>query len=110
VGFVGGQGQGFEKQPSVKAKRKRMYRLGKGGSAVVVNHPAAAALPGDSNFTSPQHNDSTSPTLPAEFDVSDMDRYFRSYDGDLLRSPNLTPTIAATIPRRTTMESSSQRV
>ena len=95
VGFAGGQGQGFERQHSVKAKRKRMYRLGEGGSPVVVKHPAAAALPGDSNCPS-QHNDSVSPTLPAEFDVSDMDRYFRSYDGDLKRSPNLTPTIAAT--------------
>jgi distribution and morphology protein 34 len=111
VGFTGGQGQGFERQPSVKAKRKRMYRLGKGGSPVVVNHLAAAALPGDSNCPSLQHNDSISPTLPAEFDVSDMDRYFRSYD-DLLRSPNLTPTIAATdtIRRRTPLESSGQRV
>ena len=115
VGFTGGQGQGFERQPSVKAKRKRMYRLGKGGSPVVVNHPVAAAatvLPGDSNCPLPQHHDSISPTLPAEFDLSDMDRYFRSYDGDLLRSPNLTPTIAATgtIRRRTTLESSGQRV
>jgi distribution and morphology protein 34 len=107
VGFTGGQGQGFERQPSVKAKRKRMYRLGKGGPPMVVNNPAAAALPGNSNCPL-QHNDSISPTLPAEFDVSDMDRYFRSYD-DLLRSPNLTPTIA-TIRRRTTLESSGQRV
>jgi len=118
VGFTGGgQRQGFERQPSVKAKRKRMYRLGKGGttSPVVVNHPAAAAVPGDSNCPSPQHNDdSISPTLPVEFDLSDMDRYFRSYDGDLLRSPDLTPTITAsggTIRRggTTTLESSSQR-
>ena len=98
VGFTGGQGQGFERQSSVKAKRKRMYRLGKGASSpVVVNHPASAsaAVPGDSNnFPSPQHNNST---LPAEFDLSDMDRYFRSYDGDLSssRSPDSTPTIAA---------------
>lgn len=106
AGFTGGQGQGFERQPSVKAKRKRMYRLGEGGSPVVVKHPAAAALPGDPNCPSPQHNDPISTTLPAEFDVSDMDRYFRSYDGDLLRSPNLTPTITATgtMRRRTTLE------
>ena len=111
MGFTGGQGQVFERQPTVKAKRKRMYRLGKGVSPVVVNnHPVTAALPGDSNYTSPQHNDSISSFLPAEFNVSDMDRYFRSYDGDLLRSPNLTPTIAATTPRRTTLESSGQRV
>ena len=114
VGFTGGLGQGFERQPSVKAKRKRMYRLGKSGSPIVANHPAAsaAALPGDSNCPSPQHNDAISPTLPAEFDVEDMDRYFRSYDGDLLRSPNLTPTIAATgtIRGRTSLESSGQRV
>ena len=104
MGFPGGQGQGFERQPSVKAKRKRTYRLGEGGSPVVVKHPvAASALPGDSNCPSPQHSDSISSTLPAEFDVSDMDRYFRSYDGDLLRSPSLTPTIAATDTiRRTT--------
>ena len=110
VGFTGGQGQGFEGQPCVKAKRKRMYRLGKGGPPMVVNHPTAAAFPGDSNCPQLQHNDSISPTLPTEFDVSDMDRYFRSYD-DLLRSPNLTPTIATgTIRRRTTLESSGQRV
>ena len=111
VGFTGGQGQGFDRMPSVKAKRKRMYRLGKGGSPVVVNHPDAAALPGDSNCPS-QHNDSISPTLPAEFDLSDMDRYFRSYDGDLLRSPDLMSTVAVTdtIRKRTTLESSVQRV
>ena len=121
VGFTGGgQRQGFERQPSVKAKRKRMYRLGKGAtsSPVVVNQPAAAAVPGDSNCPSPQHNDdSISPTfkLPAEFDLSDMDRYFRSHDGDLLRSPDSTPTIAAsgssTIRKggTTTLDSSSQR-
>ena len=111
MGFTGGQGQGFERQP-VKAKRKRMYQLGKSGSPVDVNHPTTAALPGDSNCSSSQHNDSISPTLPAEFDLSDMDRYFRSYDGDLLRSPDLTPTIAATgtIRRKSTLESSGQRV
>ena len=116
VGFTGGgQRQGFERQPSVKAKRKRIYRLGKGGttSPVVVNQPAAAAVPGDSNCPSPKHNDDS--TLHAEFDLSDMDRYFRSYDGDLLRSPDSTPTIAATgsstIRKRgtTTLDSSSQR-
>ena len=107
VGFTGGQGQMFERQPSVKAKRKRMYRLGKGVSPVVVNHPVATGV---SNYLS--HNDSISSSLPAEFDVSDMDRYFRSYDGDLSRLSNLTPTIAATgtIRRRTTLESSGQQV
>ena len=76
VGFTGGQGQGFERQPLVKAKRKRIYRLGN-GSPVVVD--PAAALPGETDYPeSPQHNNSISPTLPSEFDVSDMDRYFRS--------------------------------
>lgn len=84
VGFTGGQGQGFERQPSVKAKRKRIYRLGGSGSPVVVDPAAAtAALPGETDYPLPQHNDST---LPSEFDVSDMDRYFRSYDGDPLRN------------------------
>lgn len=102
-GFTGGQGQGLERQPSVKAKRKRIYRLG--GGPVVVDPPAAtavAALPRDTDYFSPQHNDSI---LPSEFDVSDMDKYFRSYDSDPSRSPNLTPTITAattgTVRRRT---------
>ena len=110
VGFTGGQGQGLERQPSVKAKRKRMYRLGGSGSPVVVDPVAAtAALPEETDDPTRQHNDSISPTLPSEFDVSDMDRYFRSYDGDPLKLPNLMPTIAAaaetgTIRRRTKPE------
>ena len=97
--FTGGQGQGLERQPSVKAKRKRIYRLGGSGSPVVVNPasatPTAAALPGDTNH--PSHNDSMTSALPSEFDVSDMDRYFRSYDGDPSVSPNVTPTIGSAV-------------
>ena len=83
---------------------------------MVVNQPSAAAVLRDSNCLSLQHNDdSKSPTLPSEFDLSNMDRYFSSYDGDIFRSPDSTPTIAATISSTigkggtTTLESSSQR-
>jgi len=120
VGFSSGQGQGLERQPPVKAKRKRIYRLGGGrggGGGGGGESPAvvdlAAALPGDTEFASVHPNDSISPKLPSEFDVSDMDRYFRSYDGDPSRSPNLTPIIGdaaaaaaatGTVRRRTRLE------
>jgi hypothetical protein len=86
-----------------------MYRLGGGSPVVGDPAAAAAALPGETDYFSPQHNDSIPSTLPSEFDVSDMDRYFRSYDGDPMRSPNLTPTIEAAavtgnVRRRTRME------
>ncbi|KAF8806305.1 hypothetical protein BYT27DRAFT_7191634 [Phlegmacium glaucopus] len=113
VGFSGGQGQGLERQPSVKAKRKRIYRLGgsggSGDSPATVDPAAAAALPGDTDLPSVYPNDSISSKLPSEFDVSDMDRYFRSYDGDPSRSPDLTPTVPAatttgSVRRRTRLE------
>jgi len=52
---------------------------------------------GDKSLKDSLHNDdSISATLLAEFDLSDLDRYFRYYDGDLLRSPGLMPSITAT--------------
>ena len=106
-GFTGGQGQWLERQPPVKAKRKRIYRLGGSGRTTAANPVVnSAALPGDPDYPSLHQNDS--PTLPPEFDVSDMDRYFRSYDGDPSRSPSLRPidTDAATdtVRRRTRLK------
>jgi len=106
-GFTGVQGQWLERQPPVKAKRKRIYRLGGDNRATPAANPVvnSAALPGDPDYPSLHQNDSKAPTLPPEFDVSDMDRYFRSYDGDPSRSPSLRPidTDAATgtVRRRT---------
>ncbi|KAH7909401.1 hypothetical protein BJ138DRAFT_1155396 [Hygrophoropsis aurantiaca] len=52
-------------RPTIKAKRKRTYRLG--------GRPKLS-LPTDPSPSSP------SPIPPSEFDQSDMDRYFRSRD------------------------------
>ena len=84
---------------------------------MVVNQPSAAAVLRDSNCLSLQHNDdSKSPTLPSEFDLSNMDRYFSSYDGDLFRSPDSRrlPLLRLLVVLfagggTTTLESSSQR-
>lgn len=66
----------FERQP-VKAKRKRTYRLGG-------RKPPPESVPAVPD--SPER--ASSPIPPSEFDESDMDRYFRSYD-DHSRPPNI---------------------
>ncbi|KAH9938023.1 uncharacterized protein B0H18DRAFT_866522 [Fomitopsis serialis] len=65
-----------EKQP-VRAKRKRMYRLG--------GRPAQPPGAGDAGAAGPP---SSSPRPVSEFDASEMDRYFRSNDDLLPRYPD----------------------
>ena len=74
-GMVGG-----ERQP-VKAKRKRMYRLGQKKPEVP---PQETAHPPPAH--EPLH--SSSPAPPSEFDVEDMDRYFPSAHDDLHSMPS----------------------
>jgi distribution and morphology protein 34 len=85
---ISGSGQGFggpsgEKQP-VKARRKRTYRIGGGtvkGKALAAGGEKENA---DSRPTPPSTPDldTPHPHLSLEFDVRDMDRYFRSFDED----------------------------
>lgn len=86
-----GSSPGHEKQP-IKAKRKRTYRIGGGGAGAA---PPAPPEEDELPLNSPLPNSSAA---PSEFDLSDMDRYFRSYD-DLNQnhivphgSPNMHPT------------------
>ncbi|KAF9006671.1 hypothetical protein BDQ17DRAFT_1352183 [Cyathus striatus] len=58
-----------DRQP-VRAKRKRIYRIGGQTKAPPSNEPRQAPR------TPPPH--SSSPVPPSEFDAEDMDRYFRS--------------------------------
>ncbi|KAF8165624.1 hypothetical protein B0H34DRAFT_831825 [Crassisporium funariophilum] len=85
-GHAGGWGKAVQVQV-VKAKRKRTYHLG--GKKV----PTAAAvkrLPQDDEesyldadeMRRARPRQSVSPTPPSEFDVEDMDRYFRTHEGD----------------------------
>ncbi len=89
-----GSSPGHEKQP-IKAKRKRTYRLGGGSVAPQPSPPPEEEEePAAPNSPLP----AVSSPAPSEFDLSDMDRYFRSYD-DLNQnhivphgSPNMHPS------------------
>ena len=76
-----GPASSVERQP-VRARRKRMHRLGKAKEKTPVlaeNEGSAVSSPG-------------SPAPPSEFDASEMDRYFRSRDDLIPRYPNLHPS------------------
>ncbi|KAG2135706.1 uncharacterized protein EDB93DRAFT_820919 [Suillus bovinus] len=63
-------------RPGVKARRKRMYRIGSGRAKVdVAPNPVATAIKSSSKL---ELELPLSPVPPSEFDQSDMDRYFRS--------------------------------
>ncbi|KAF8897863.1 hypothetical protein BD779DRAFT_1492723 [Infundibulicybe gibba] len=74
----------LERQP-VKARRKRMYRLGG-------KKPAAPLVP----KIDPEHGITPpgSPIPPSEFNASDMDRYFRpdAHEDFIPHSPDIHPT------------------
>lgn len=88
-----------EKAP-VKAKRKRIYRVGgkkpepsRAGEAAPVDAENINGLkdprqmddehPHHTHFYHHHHHGASSPTPPSEFDVEDMDRYFPSSQDDL---------------------------
>lgn len=66
-------------RPVVKARRKRIYRIGSGRAKVpdVVLKPTATATKSSSELEL-EPESPFSPVPPSEFDQSDMDRYFRS--------------------------------
>jgi len=72
---------GFERQP-VKARRKRTYRFGGKKKAEV-----ESMTPTPEPLNAPPSP--SSPIPPSEFDVSDMDRYFRSHDDFIPHSTEL---------------------
>ena len=61
-----------ERRPAVKAKRKRTYRIG----GTVQPPPPSHTEPNGH----PRRTDAPSPAPPSEFDLSEIDRYFRSGD------------------------------
>ncbi|KAH9833676.1 uncharacterized protein C8Q71DRAFT_169770 [Rhodofomes roseus] len=76
-----GPASSVEKQP-IKAKRKRMHRLG--GKPAKTPGPGGAAVVDVDLHPQPP----SSPVPLSEFDVSEMDRYFRSNDDLLPRYPD----------------------
>ncbi|KIM46476.1 hypothetical protein M413DRAFT_441567 [Hebeloma cylindrosporum] len=104
VGPLGFGGPAMGEKAPVKAKRKRIYRLG--GKKPEPSSRAGEAVPGDpdSNLKNSRqmgdgehlhhrdfyhhhhhHHGASSPTPPSEFDVEDMDRYFPSSQDHLER-------------------------
>jgi distribution and morphology protein 34 len=81
----GGSGQGGspgERQQPVKARRKRTFRIGGGGGKGKGLQPGGERQRADMMPTPPSTPDPDTPLplMPSEFDVGDMDRYFRSFD------------------------------
>ncbi|TFK43827.1 hypothetical protein BDQ12DRAFT_675621 [Crucibulum laeve] len=81
-----GLSNSMERAP-VKAKRKRMYRIG--GKKAAPPELKIDPLVNGAGSTPPPL---TSPVPPSEFDEADMDRYFRSTDDLVSREPNIHPT------------------
>ena len=89
-----GSGSAGERPP-VKAKRKRMYKLG-GKSAKPSLGPDAVEELRDANQgprSSASASEPQSPAAPmSDFDVSDMDRYFRARDDFVPHYPDIHPS------------------
>ncbi|KAG2128996.1 hypothetical protein DEU56DRAFT_502401 [Suillus clintonianus] len=80
---MGGKEQAISERPGgkVKARRKRMYRIGRGkakGPEVEVGATGTHPHPQSSTELESKSDPPLSPVPPSEFDQSDMDRYFRS--------------------------------
>ncbi|KAG9218672.1 hypothetical protein CCMSSC00406_0001214 [Pleurotus cornucopiae] len=84
AGLAGPSSSG-DRQP-VKARRKRMYRVGS------KKKPAEDTVSPDLEGQMLSRRASTSPTPPSEFDADDMDRYFRTRDDYIPLSPALHPS------------------
>jgi len=102
AGALGFGGAAMGEKAPVKAKRKRMYRLG--GKKPEPSR-ADEAAPTNADNKNPRqigeehlhhrhfhhhHHGASSPTPPSEFDVEDMDRYFPSSQDDLEGYPSAT--------------------
>ena len=74
-GLVQGGSSGERQQP-MKARRKRTFHIGRGKEAGG-ERPRANTVPTPSSTPDPQ---TPHRHVPSEFDVGDMDRYFRSFD------------------------------
>ena len=85
-----GSGSAGDRQP-VKARRKRVYRLGgkQKGKAPEVRPDRDLEMDMDSLASEPR---SPLPGNGSEFDVEDMDRYFRSRDEIVPQYPDLHPS------------------
>jgi distribution and morphology protein 34 len=112
VGALGFGGATMGEKVPVKAKRKRMYRLGgkkpepsraeEGAPADAdnINGVKDPRQMGDehshhTHFYHHHHHGASSPTPPSEFDVEDMDRYFPSSQDDLERHASVTGVSSA---------------
>lgn len=84
---VNGSGSGpggspGERQQPVKARRKRTFHIGGGGGKGKALQTRDGREGADTRPTPPSTPDldTPHPQVPSEFDVGDMDRYFRSFD------------------------------
>jgi len=104
-GFGGSPG---ERQQPVKARRKRTFHIGGGGGKGKVlqtgDERGTETRPGPPSMPGP---DMPHPYMPSEFDMGDMDRYFRSFDEhdnhDILQHlspPRKTVSTFGTLRRR----------
>ncbi|KAI1796047.1 hypothetical protein LXA43DRAFT_1079660 [Ganoderma leucocontextum] len=90
---ISGPSSAVERQP-VKARRKRLHRLGKKPA----KPPETAPLYGDGDTFDEDEgsidlpSSPGSPAPPSEFDASEMDVYFRARDDLIPRYPNLHPS------------------
>ncbi|KAJ8698756.1 hypothetical protein PTI98_005428 [Pleurotus ostreatus] len=82
---IAGPSSSGDRQP-VKARRKRMYRVGS------KKKPAEDTVSPDLEGQMLSRRASASPTPPSEFDADDMDRYFRTRDDYIPLSPTLHPS------------------
>ncbi|KAK0461708.1 uncharacterized protein EV420DRAFT_124478 [Desarmillaria tabescens] len=90
-----GEGASLAERQPVKAKRKRTYHIGSAVKPPPPEPEPEPEPPAPALTIPPPDQDSSRP--PSEFDLADMDRYFRSYD-DLNQnqiipngSPNMHP-------------------
>ncbi|KAG1726816.1 uncharacterized protein EDB91DRAFT_56106 [Suillus paluster] len=80
--------QVMNERPPVKAKRKRIYRIGRSKPP---ESQAQLQSQAHSSSPNPSSNLPFSPVPPSEFDQSDMDRYFRSPPAQSLPPPETHP-------------------
>ncbi|KAI0722591.1 hypothetical protein C8Q76DRAFT_365882 [Earliella scabrosa] len=85
-----GPASSVERQP-VKARRKRLHRLGSSSKGKGKSRQAEPVVDEDVIEESAPSSPG-SPAPPSEFDASEMDRYFRSRDELIPRYPNLHPS------------------
>nr|VWP00880.1 Peptidyl-prolyl cis-trans isomerase (PPIase) (EC [Ganoderma boninense] len=92
---MAGPASAVERQP-VKARRKRLHRLGKKPAkppeAVGFNGSGEGGAFDESEGSVDLPSSPGSPAPPSEFDASEMDVYFRKRDDLIPRYPNLHPS------------------